>query len=82
MINRVNQPEVRVVADGYLYWRLARFRDILDQKTRELIRPGLKVSASRRIYRETEPNETGKFVKVRETKGVKHSKCKLHFQQE
>ncbi|XP_070201403.1 hexokinase-4-like isoform X2 [Littorina saxatilis] len=42
LINRVNQPEVRVVADGYLYRRHPRFHDILDQKTRELVRPELK----------------------------------------
>ncbi|XP_070202706.1 hexokinase type 2-like [Littorina saxatilis] len=42
LINRIKQPEVTIVVDGYLYMRHPRFHDLMYSKTLELVKPELK----------------------------------------
>ncbi|XP_070203321.1 hexokinase-4-like [Littorina saxatilis] len=42
LVNHINQPEVVVVVDGYLYQNHPHFRDLMYSKTLELLDPGLK----------------------------------------
>ncbi|XP_070201017.1 hexokinase-like [Littorina saxatilis] len=42
LVNHINQPEVTVVVDGYLYQRHPRFHNMMYSKTLELLNPGLK----------------------------------------
>lgn len=50
LLNKMNRPEVTIGVDGSLYRFHPHFHDLMEEKIRQLVKPGIKVSICKYCY--------------------------------